>query len=179
MNETLQDSTKVIALHWAIPQCYVLNFTPLHCNTMHFTAVHLILLHYTSVLHCTKLHFNVLHWTKLNWTEMHWTAQPFDFLIRGFHELYFAKDDIPESLKDQLQSHEFISDDGEKCCRYLIYLAQTCQVRHLSIYNLKLVVGFTESAPRQLVYCPVPVGFLIAQFLQRLYIYEAFVVMRN
>ena len=48
--------------------------------------------------------------------------------MRGFHDLFFARDPIPESLREQLVSCDAVSEDGETCRRYLLLLAQTCQV---------------------------------------------------
>ena len=57
--------------------------------------------------------------------------QPFDFLISGMYKLYFEKDVIPAELKmkDDDGDYSFLSEDGLTYRRYLIYLAQTSQVR--------------------------------------------------
>ena len=49
--------------------------------------------------------------------------------MAAFHDLYFEKDPIPAHLGKDLKEWNFISvDGGDTCCRYLLLLAQTCQV---------------------------------------------------
>ena len=69
-------------------------------------------------------------------TSFNFNPQPFDFLMRGFHELYFEKDPIPASLSEQLDNFEMISEDGETCRRYLVLLAQTCQVMVMAMFAM-------------------------------------------
>ena len=56
--------------------------------------------------------------------------QCFDFLIEKFHELYFTPVKIPAHLKKTLDDSEleYISADGSTTCRYILLLAETCQV---------------------------------------------------
>ena len=50
----------------------------------------------------------------------------------GFHDLFFKKDPIPPHLKKDLKEDEFISEDGGTTCRrYVLLLAETCQVQIL------------------------------------------------
>ena len=52
----------------------------------------------------------------------------------GFHDLYFKKDPIPPHLKKGLKEMDFVSEDGGTTCRrYLLLLAETCQVRKLQV----------------------------------------------
>ena len=62
-------------------------------------------------------------------------TQPFHFLIRGFESLFFEKDPIPHADKKALEAAkkglggDFVSEDGGQTCRrYILFLAQTCQV---------------------------------------------------
>ena len=48
--------------------------------------------------------------------------------MKAFNDLYFKKDVIPDTLKKDLENCDFISEDGETCMRYLLILADTCQV---------------------------------------------------
>lgn len=62
-------------------------------------------------------------------------TQPFDFLMRGFENLFFERDPIPDADKRALVEAkkglggDFVTEEGGKTCRrYILYLAQTCQV---------------------------------------------------
>ena len=52
-----------------------------------------------------------------------------------FEELFFEKDDMSPANRETLDemgddafNYNFIKEDGDKCRRYLLFLAQTCQV---------------------------------------------------
>ena len=48
--------------------------------------------------------------------------------MKKFHDLFFDLVPIPPELNEDLTEFEYISKDGTTCCRYLLLLAETCQV---------------------------------------------------
>ena len=58
-------------------------------------------------------------------------VQPFDFLMEEARKLYFGSVQIPEDLKRNMidiESTLGLSDDGQRCRPYILYLAETIQV---------------------------------------------------
>ena len=59
-------------------------------------------------------------------------------MMTGFHDLYFEKVPIPAHLAKDLKKLKFISEDGGTTCRrFLLLLAQTCQVQILQNKSIK------------------------------------------
>ena len=55
--------------------------------------------------------------------------KPYDFIISGFHKLYFDRVDIDEELRKSLTDHQCIfEEEGLRCRLYLKLLGETLQI---------------------------------------------------
>ena len=52
--------------------------------------------------------------------------------MEGFADLYFTRDAIPDDMSEGVEEISFISEDKETCCRYVLLLAKTCQVKNIT-----------------------------------------------
>ena len=52
--------------------------------------------------------------------------------MEGFADLYFTRDAIPDNMSEGVEEISFISEDKETCCRYVLLLAKTCQVKNIT-----------------------------------------------
>ena len=52
--------------------------------------------------------------------------------MEGFADLYFTRDAIPDDMSEGVEEISFISEDKETCCRYVLLLAKTCQVKNFT-----------------------------------------------
>ena len=64
--------------------------------------------------------------------------------MEGFADLYFTRDAIPDNMSEGVEEISFISEDKETCCRYVLLLAKTCQVKNIT----KLRMGGGPTKPR-------------------------------
>ena len=52
--------------------------------------------------------------------------------MEGFADLYFTRDAIPDNMSEGVEEISFIPEDKETCCRYVLLLAKTCQVKNIT-----------------------------------------------
>ena len=63
--------------------------------------------------------------------------QPLDFIMSRVHELLFTMDPIPEAMLAGLTDYHLVSGNPTHARRYLLILAETCNVRQeLKIHTL-------------------------------------------
>ena len=67
--------------------------------------------------------------------------------MEGFADLYFTRDAIPDNMSEGVEEISFISEDKETCCRYVLLLAKTCQVKNIT--KLCLSGGWGEALQNQ------------------------------
>ena len=113
-------------------------------------------------------HRRYVHWNWLSWRPIFDPIsfctklalfQPWDFLCLKFHELFFKTEPIPPEMLKGLNDYHLISGKPTHCMRYLLLLAETCNVRLI----LKNCCSFTKVlflAPAQEIQalCPTKVG---------------------
>ena len=68
--------------------------------------------------------------------------------MEGFADLYFTRDAIPDNMSEGVEEISFISEDKETCCRYVLLLAKTCQVKNITKLCLSGGWGGGPTKPR-------------------------------
>ena len=57
--------------------------------------------------------------------------------MRGLSDLYFEKQEIPNDLRADLMSTDYISEDSTTVQKYLLYLGKTSKVKICSMSKSK------------------------------------------